>query len=92
MPRQKTIVMKGLTPEERRQAVLKKAIETHDPYKVFRDTREGAGKSYVIVLTNPHTQHRTEVASGFRKKSKAQKLLRLLERAWAEGYISSSQD
>jgi hypothetical protein len=82
--------MSGASKEELASAVLRKAIEVHQPYRKFRQSKDMGfdNKGWVIVYVSPRDQSRSEVMRDLDKRT-ANDFIALLEVAWIEGYRAS---
>lgn len=87
MPRPRDVVMKPQSKADLREAAFKAAIDKHQPYKTWKDTRV-KDKTHVIVYTSPVNHSRREVMAGIVDKATAKELITLLEREWFEGRMS----
>jgi hypothetical protein len=90
MPRPRDIVGLKTTAKERRAAVLRKAVETYQPYRVFKQDKTNGfkRKGWCLVYVNPTDLSREMVMSDITEKTTAVDLRELLEQAWARGALS----
>lgn len=86
----KHIKKEGLTHGERRAVMLKAAVDTHQPYKLFRSPIRADG--WVLVYQNPRNHERELVMGGIEDKQTGKDLKELLEQSWARGYTVSRED
>lgn len=83
--------MGNTTELQRREAVLRRAVETHQPYKVFKQKKSDGFKikGYCIVYTDPPVGKREMVIQDIENKKTAKDVAHRLSWAWAQGYTSS---
>lgn len=89
MPRPRDIVMTGITAEERREAVIARAVQVHQPYRAWKDLYHKG--QWLIVYTSPRDMSRRKVMDSIVDRETAKDLVSLLEREWAEGYIAGQE-
>jgi hypothetical protein len=92
MPRPKDIVTLRTTAEQRRDAVIRRAIEVHNPYRIFKQQRADGfdRKGYCLIHVNPFNHSRHLVMQDIEDRETARDLRELLENAWVLGYLEGS--
>lgn len=90
MPRERTVTMGKVTPQEAYEAAIAKAIKLHGPYTVVDGELVNVDLKYAVVYTAPFGEDRQVVAQRNRR-SNATNLRDHLNRAWAVGFHAASQ-
>ena len=91
MPREKTVTMGKVTPQESHQAAIRKAIKKHRPYEVVDGELLSQHEDlYYVVYRAPLGGDRKVIANRSRKTN-AIKLRDQLAEAWAEGFWASGR-
>lgn len=92
MVRQKRIVMEPMTKEEAYEASIARSIKLHTPYLLVAKHKYGLTqeREWQIVYQAATKARRSVVVDGIRKQTNGKYLLRLLERAWAEGVFHAN--
>lgn len=87
MPRPRDIAMLKTTPEQRREAVIRAAVQTHEPYRVFKQSKALGFKTkgWCVIYVAPLTGDREMVMQDMPDKATARDIKVLVERAWVEG-------
>lgn len=91
MPRQRQITMGTVTPEEAHEAAIRLNLKKRNPYQLvakhsFQMTKH---KEWMIVLNADDLAKPVVVMDEIGTAKKARKWLKLLSRAWAEGFYAS---
>lgn len=95
MPRQRQITMGTVTPEQAHEAAIKLSLKRMKPYKLIAkhefDMLDHSGREWMIIYQAGDMGKPVVVIDEISSAKKARKWLKLLERAWAEGYYSRSK-
>ncbi len=91
MPKPRDIVGLKTTPEQRREAIVRKAVKVHQPYRVFDQSKipTFTTTGWCLIYVEPFTGERQMIRSDIKKKAKAVKLKEFAEQAWVAGLRSS---
>lgn len=94
MPRPRDIVTLQTTEAQRKEAVRRKAIEVHNPYRVFKQHRADGftRKGFCLVYVHPFTGERENVMQDIEDAATAKDLREILETSWVRGYVASGEN
>lgn len=90
MPRERTVTMGKISPQESYEAGLKKNIKLYSPFAVVDGELVGEKKRYAVVYTAPRGSDR-EIVMTTDKHKAAMRLRDRLSRAWAQGFSASGK-
>lgn len=90
MPRERTVTMGKVSPQESYEAGIKKAVKLYSPHVVLDGELVNARKRYAVVYTAPRGGER-EIVMETDVHSRAIRLRDRLNRAWAKGFYTSGR-
>lgn len=91
MPRQRQITMGKVTPEEAHEAAIKLNLKKRKPYRLIAKHSFGmtTHREWMVILNADDLAKPLVVLDGISSAKKGRKWLKLLSRAWAEGFYAS---
>lgn len=90
MPRERTVTMGKVSPQESYEAGIKKSVKLYSPHAVVDGELVNSKRSYAVVYTAPRGGER-EIVMETDKHSNAIRLRDRLDRAWAKGFHASGR-
>jgi hypothetical protein len=75
------------TAVQRGEAIIRRAVQVHEPYKVFKQSKAlgFTSKGFCLIYVAPFTGDRQMIMQDISDKATARDLKDLVERAWVEG-------
>jgi hypothetical protein len=94
VPRDRTVTMGKISPEEAHDAAIARSIELYSPYAVVdkRKVSRQKKRGYLVVYRAPLGGEKKIVGDDITTKETAKYLRDVLSEAWAEGYWSSQRE